>query len=107
MASGRLPRLVKLQRPPPEIRIFLPTLSACSSTSTRRPRRPARRAHTTPAAPPPATTTTERPRPTPRAGARAARDDDAVAHNAHASSVFTIQSPNPRPAIAPATEPPT
>ena len=59
-ASGRLPRLVKLQRPPPEIRIFLPTLSACSSSSTRRPRWPAReRAH--------------------QAGGAAAHDDDVVA----------------------------
>src|SRR5260370_821353 len=48
--------LVKLQRPPPEIRIFLPTRSACSSTATRRPRLPAWIAQRSPAAPPPRTT---------------------------------------------------
>src|SRR5260370_7023182 len=48
--------LVKLQRPPPEIRIFLPTRSACSSTGTRRPRLPAWIAQRSPAAPPPRTT---------------------------------------------------
>ena len=31
--SGRQCRLVKLQRPPPEMRIFFPMRSACSSTS--------------------------------------------------------------------------
>src|SRR5271154_3486009 len=51
--SGRQCRLVKLQRPPPEIRIFLPQRSACSSTATRRPRLPASMAHMRPAAPPP------------------------------------------------------
>src|ERR1700674_1007923 len=47
--------LVKLQRPPPEIRIFLPIRSACSSTATRRPRLPASMAQSSPAAPPPRT----------------------------------------------------
>src|SRR5215471_17414901 len=45
--------LVKLHRPPPEIRIFLPNLSARSRTATRRPRFPASIAHINPAAPPP------------------------------------------------------
>src|SRR5258707_15053433 len=49
--------LVKLQRPPPEIRIFLPTRSACSNNTTRRPRRPASSAHIMPAAPAPRITT--------------------------------------------------
>src|ERR1700691_1746974 len=52
-SSGRQCRLVKLQRPPPEIRIFLPQRSECSSTATRRPRLPASMAHMRPAAPPP------------------------------------------------------
>src|SRR5690606_31328848 len=39
------------------IRIFLPTLLACSTTSTRRPRRPAVSAHISPAAPAPMTMT--------------------------------------------------
>src|SRR6266568_2796173 len=47
--------LVKLQRPPPEIRIFFPIRSACSSTATRRPRLPASMAQSSPAAPPPRT----------------------------------------------------
>src|SRR5258708_215693 len=55
--SGRQWMLVKLQRPPPEIRIFLPTRSAWSSNTTRRPRRPASSAHIIPAAPAPRTTT--------------------------------------------------
>src|SRR3546814_3070920 len=54
--SGPAPVLVKLQRPPPDIRIFLPGLLACSTTSTRRPRRPAVIAHISPAAPAPITT---------------------------------------------------
>src|SRR3546814_19624352 len=54
--SGPVPVLVKLQRPPPDIRIILPGLLACSTTSTRRPRRPAVIAHITPAAPAPTTT---------------------------------------------------
>jgi hypothetical protein len=45
--------LVKLHRPPPEIRIFLPGSSACSITSTRRPRWPATAAHINPAPPAP------------------------------------------------------
>src|SRR5208283_6101591 len=49
--------LVKLQRPPPEMRIFLPMRSACSRTATRRPRLPASMAHNRPAAPPPITRT--------------------------------------------------
>src|SRR5229473_2254547 len=47
--------LVKLQRPPPEIRIFFPIRSACSCTATRRPRLPASIAQRSPAAPPPST----------------------------------------------------
>src|SRR3546814_11079105 len=50
--------LVKLQRPPPEINIFLPTASAWSSNSTRRPRCPATAAHSSPAAPAPSTMAT-------------------------------------------------
>ncbi len=45
--------LVKLQRPPPEMRIFSPARSASSSTATRRPRLPASIAHISPAAPAP------------------------------------------------------
>src|ERR1700758_3405098 len=45
--------LVKLQRPPPEMRIFLPMRSACSRTATRRPRLPASMAQKRPAAPAP------------------------------------------------------
>src|SRR6266566_2930863 len=48
--------LVKLQRPPPEIRIFLPARSARSRTATRRPRLPASIAQRSPAAPAPRTT---------------------------------------------------
>src|SRR3954451_2445303 len=48
---------VKLQRPPPEIRIFSPAAVAWSTTSTRRPRLPASMAHIMPAAPAPITTT--------------------------------------------------
>ena len=44
---------------PPEIAIFLPTRSLCSSSMTRRPRRPAWSAHIRPAAPPPITTTSQ------------------------------------------------
>src|SRR5262244_2255844 len=46
---------VKLQRPPPEMRIFFPIFSACSITATRRPRFPASIAHSNPAAPAPNT----------------------------------------------------
>ena len=51
--SGAVPVLVKLHRPPPEIRILDPACGAWSSTSTRRPRRPALMAHISPAAPAP------------------------------------------------------
>src|SRR5579883_1078336 len=52
--------LVKLQRPPPEMRIFLPGRSACSSTATRRPRLPVSIAHINPAAPAPITIASKR-----------------------------------------------
>src|SRR5258705_9882401 len=52
--------LVKLQRPPPEISIFLPARSASSSAATRRPRFPASEAQNSPAAPAPKTTTSNR-----------------------------------------------
>src|SRR5437879_3451307 len=52
--------LVKLQRPPPEMRIFSPAALPCSITRTRRPRRPASIAHIIPAAPAPITTTSYR-----------------------------------------------
>jgi len=45
----------KLQRPPPETRIFCPALSACSRTMTERPLFPASIAHINPAAPAPIT----------------------------------------------------
>jgi hypothetical protein len=45
--------LVKLQRPPPEIRIFLPAFSAWSSTSTRAPPCAAAAAAISPAPPAP------------------------------------------------------
>src|SRR5579872_3187200 len=45
--------LVKLHRPPPEIRIFFPQRSERSRRATRRPRFPASMAHIRPAAPPP------------------------------------------------------
>jgi hypothetical protein len=48
-----VPRLVKLQRPPPEMRIFSPGARAWSITRTRRPRLPASMAHIMPAAPAP------------------------------------------------------
>src|SRR3954468_1271275 len=48
---------VKLQRPPPDIRIFLPALLAWSMSSTWRPRWAAVRAHISPAAPAPMITT--------------------------------------------------
>src|ERR1700733_3677043 len=53
--SGPVYRLVKLQRPPPEIKIFLPMRSDRSSTRMRRPRLPASIAHIRPAAPAPRT----------------------------------------------------
>src|SRR5215831_16251913 len=49
--------LVKLHRPPPDIRIFLPTVSLRSRTKTDRPRFPASMAHIKPAAPAPIITT--------------------------------------------------
>src|SRR5215468_7245036 len=55
--SGVQWMFVKLQRPPPEIRIFFPILSARSRTATRQPRFPASIAHSNPAAPAPSTTT--------------------------------------------------
>src|SRR5438132_1668158 len=55
--SGLTSRLVKLQRPPPEIRIFAPALSPRSISRTRLPRRPAVIAHIRPAAPAPRITT--------------------------------------------------
>src|SRR5690606_37164944 len=55
--AGEVPVLVKLQRPPPDMRIFLPGLLAWSSSSTRRPRAPASAAHIRPAAPAPTITT--------------------------------------------------
>lgn len=51
--SGRVRVLVKLQRPPPEILIFFPMASLCSSKATLRPRFPASIAHISPAAPAP------------------------------------------------------
>jgi hypothetical protein len=48
---------VKLQRPPPEIRIFRPGRPLWSSSSTRRARRPASSAAIMPAAPAPTTNT--------------------------------------------------
>jgi len=51
--SGSTDKLVKLQRPPPDIKIFLPILLLLSSTSTFRPRCPAVNAHIRPEAPPP------------------------------------------------------
>src|SRR6202158_428270 len=51
--SGWQNKFVKLQRPPPEIRIFLPARSERSRTATRRPRLPASIAHISPAAPAP------------------------------------------------------
>ncbi len=58
--AGVVPVLVKLQRPPPDIRIFLPTLLAWSITCTWRPRWPAVIAVISPAAPAPMTTTSQR-----------------------------------------------
>ena len=57
--SGRVWRLVKLQRPPPEIRIFRPICGLCSTTRPRRPRLPASIAHIRPAAPAPMTATSK------------------------------------------------
>src|SRR5688572_11051037 len=57
--SGRVWMLVKLQRPPPEIRIFSPGAAAWSRTSTWRPRLPASIAAIMPAAPAPMMTTSK------------------------------------------------
>src|SRR5467141_1958012 len=54
--SGWQWRFVKLHRPPPEIRIFLPARSARSRTAMRRSRLPASIAQRSPAAPAPRTT---------------------------------------------------
>src|ERR1700704_6040030 len=51
--AGEVCRLVKLHRPPPEMRIFSAGCLACSSTSTDRPRLAATPAHISPAAPAP------------------------------------------------------
>src|SRR5580692_5161140 len=56
-AAGVTLRLVKLQRPPPEMRIFSPGAFECSTTRTLRPRFAASAAHIIPAAPAPITTT--------------------------------------------------
>src|SRR6266498_3692481 len=58
--AGPASRLVKLQRPPPEMRIRSPIFATCSISRTRRPRRPASAAHIMPAAPAPTTTTSKR-----------------------------------------------
>ena len=50
-------RLVKLQRPPPEIRIFSPILRVCSMMATLWPRLAASHAQIMPAAPAPITIT--------------------------------------------------
>src|SRR3954447_3698877 len=55
--AGSAYMLVKLQRPPPDMRIFLPGLLERSMSSTRRPRSAAVRAHISPAAPAPTITT--------------------------------------------------
>ena len=51
--SGLACKLVKLQRPPPEIRIFSASFVAWSINKTDRPRLPASIAHIMPAAPAP------------------------------------------------------
>src|SRR3712207_796815 len=80
--AGSVHMFVKLQRPPPDMRIFLPGLFELSTSSTRRPREAAVSAHIRPAAPAPMITTSvertavvkPRPRPTgPRARARPRR----------------------------------
>ena len=53
-------RLVKLHRPPPEMRIFSPGAALWSMTRTERPRRPASTAHIMPAAPAPRIATSTR-----------------------------------------------
>ena len=51
--AGLAYTFVKLQRPPPEMRIFSPIVSAWSISATFRPRCPARAAQNSPAAPAP------------------------------------------------------
>src|SRR6185369_350235 len=58
-ARGSRSRLVKLQRPPPEMRIFSATLSLWSTSSTFNPDCPARPAQNSPAAPAPMTATSK------------------------------------------------
>src|SRR6185369_2934813 len=58
-ARGSRSRLVKLQRPPPEMRIFSATFSLCSTSSTFSPDCPAMPAQNSPAAPAPMTTTSK------------------------------------------------
>src|SRR5690606_8962336 len=58
--AGPASRLVKLQRPPPEMRIFSASLAACSTSTTFRPRWPATAAHIMPAAPAPMMATSNR-----------------------------------------------
>src|SRR5262245_3399693 len=58
--SGLQCTLVKLQRPPPEIRIFLPGRSERSTAATRPPRLPAVAPQNRPAAPAPRTKTSNR-----------------------------------------------
>src|SRR6476659_4265775 len=55
--AGSVYVLVKLQRPPPDMRIFLPALFELSRSSTWRPRSAAVMAHIRPAAPAPMITT--------------------------------------------------
>src|SRR5690554_1390379 len=55
--AGVAPMLVKLHRPPPEIRIFSAKRDACSISTTRKPRWPATDAAIMPAAPAPMTAT--------------------------------------------------
>src|SRR5207237_4843998 len=55
-ARGSRSRFVKLQRPPPEMRIFSAIFSLWSTSSTFRPRWPAMPAQKRPAAPAPMTT---------------------------------------------------
>src|SRR5258705_2020964 len=74
--------LVKLQRPPPEMRIFSPSSSAWSSSNTRRPRLPASMAHIMPAPPAPMMTTSTLTAPalrSPDQGKQYQQDEDAAA----------------------------
>ena len=58
--SGSTFRLVKLHRPPPDIKIFLPIFFALSRTSTFFPRAAAVAAQNNPAAPPPMIITSQK-----------------------------------------------